>query len=79
VAADTGALVGRVAVAAPSAWGAALLTQGSMLFVATTEGVCALSSEGRIVWSRTSPRSGSGRALPGLGTSSQIFQPDFKE
>ena len=76
--AHDGTRLGAVQAGEKAWWGAALLAEDGLVYVATTGGVTALSPEGKQKWQMTLPPGGSG-ALPGLGVPGHVCQPDFKE
>jgi outer membrane protein assembly factor BamB len=74
-----GELLGKVRAGSPEAQGAALLADEGYVFVATTEGVVALSPDGKKKWTFTSPTPATPTVLPGLALPDQVIQPDFRD
>jgi len=68
--------LGVVSAGPSSGWGASMLAQDCLLYVATSDGVVALNLNGGVVWRFRSPDPGTGGVLPGLALPSQVAQPD---
>jgi outer membrane protein assembly factor BamB len=76
---EDGALLGTVPAGPTSAWGAALLAHDGALYVATSDGVTALSMDGHRMWSYRSEDPGLEGILPGLALPGVSVQPDKKD
>jgi hypothetical protein len=77
--AATGAPLATITTGPLNAWGAALITDGRRVFVASTENLTALGEDGRVLWSLAVPPYAVAGLLPGLGLPGQVVQPDFKD
>ncbi|MBL8683905.1 MAG: PQQ-like beta-propeller repeat protein [Myxococcales bacterium] len=77
--ASDGQPLGTVRVAERSHWGAAMLSHDGGIYVATSEGVVALSLDGELLWRFESDSPGIDSVLPGLALPSQVAQPDKKD
>ncbi|MDP3274299.1 MAG: PQQ-binding-like beta-propeller repeat protein [Deltaproteobacteria bacterium] len=76
---DDGRLLGSVAAAEASNWGAAMLAHDGCLYVATSAGVVALTQDGSVLWRHESGEKGTDGVLPGLALPGSAVQPDLKE
>lgn len=77
--AEDGRALGVVSVGTRSAWGSALLAHDGGIYVATSDGVTALSIDGQFLWRFDSHDPGLDGVLPGLALPTQVVQPDKKD
>ena len=73
-----GTVLGSVQIE-PSGTGGALIAEDGRIYVATTHGACAITPDGKMLWTWPKPDVWGTQILPGLALPGQTCQPDFRD